>query len=347
VIGEQGDVNFQPKNPSLNLNQDSTISTFNLNDLLLIPIRLIWKNRIQIDTYAFLDCGASNNFIHDSFAKQHQIELIPKIKPVPVTLADGLPSSKGNITHCTANLELRIDDHRESISFEVTSIPNYSIILGIPWLRQHNPNINWTRSRITFNSPYCQMNCGIHQPTTISGCLDSFKPTPPPEKTTFLGFVSEETPENKSLPGKYKDFTDVFSKAGADILPNKRPHDCSIPLKDESISPPFRPLYNLSIKELKVLKEYIDEMKEKGFIRESKSPAGAPIFFTKKSDGSLRPCIDYRDLNSMTIKDRYPLPLISNLLDQLKTARIFTKIDLRSAYHLVRIKPGDEWKTAF
>ncbi len=86
---------------------------------------------------------------------------------------------------------------------------------------------------------------------------------------------------------------------------------------------------------------------QKGFIRPFTSPAGAAIFFVKKKDGTLRPCVDYRDLNALTIKNRYPLPLISELLDRLHQARYFIKIDLRGAYNLIRIKLGEEWKTAF
>ena len=84
-----------------------------------------------------------------------------------------------------------------------------------------------------------------------------------------------------------------------------------------------------------------------GFIRHSKSPTGAPIFFVKKKDGSLRLVVDYRGLNKVTIRNRYRLPLISSLLEQINGARLVTKIDLRGAYNLVRIRPGDEWKTAF
>ena len=86
---------------------------------------------------------------------------------------------------------------------------------------------------------------------------------------------------------------------------------------------------------------------EKGWIRPSKSPAGAPILFVPKKDGSMRMCIDYRGLNKITIKNRFPLPLISELLDRLSHAKIFSKLDLRDAYHRLRIKEGDEWKTAF
>ena len=93
--------------------------------------------------------------------------------------------------------------------------------------------------------------------------------------------------------------------------------------------------------------EYVESSLKAGLIRPSSSPAGAGFFFVGKKDGSLRPCIDYGPLNEITIKNRYPLPLMSSAFDQLQQAKIFTKLDLRNAYHLVRIRDGDEWKTGF
>ncbi len=95
------------------------------------------------------------------------------------------------------------------------------------------------------------------------------------------------------------------------------------------------------------MKLYIEEELAKGFIRPSTSPASAGFFFVKKKDGGLRPCIDYRSLNTITCKFRYPLPLIPTALEQLRRARYFTKLDLCCAYNLIRIREGDEWKTAF
>ncbi|KAI2665884.1 Transposon Tf2-6 polyprotein [Labeo rohita] len=92
---------------------------------------------------------------------------------------------------------------------------------------------------------------------------------------------------------------------------------------------------------------YIQEELAKGFIRPSTSPASAGFFFVKKKDGGLRPCIDYRPLNDITVKYRYPLPLVPPALEQLRTARFYTKLDLRSAYNIIRIREGDEWKMAF
>jgi hypothetical protein len=99
--------------------------------------------------------------------------------------------------------------------------------------------------------------------------------------------------------------------------------------------------------ELATLREYIDENLFKNFIWHSKSLAGVPILFVKKKDESLHMCVDYRGLNKVTKKNRYPLPLISGLLEQLRSAKIFIKIDLRGAYNLVQVKEGDEWKTTF
>jgi hypothetical protein len=91
----------------------------------------------------------------------------------------------------------------------------------------------------------------------------------------------------------------------------------------------------------------LKELLDLGLIRPSVSPWGAPIIFVKKKDGSLRLCIDYRDLNRATVKNRYPIPWIDDLFDQMKGATIFSKIDLRSGYHQLRIKEGDIPKTSF
>ena len=116
---------------------------------------------------------------------------------------------------------------------------------------------------------------------------------------------------------------------------------------DEGTVPPFGPIYSLSQEELAALRKFIDENLATGFIRPSRSPCEAPVLFIRKKDGSLRLCVDFRGLNQISKKDRYPLPLISDLLDAPRKARVYTKIDLRHMYHLVRITEGDEWKTAF
>eukprot|EP00833_Pecoramyces_ruminatium_P007661 jgi/Orpsp1_1/1181693/evm.model.c7180000078227.2 len=144
----------------------------------------------------------------------------------------------------------------------------------------------------------------------------------------------------------YKRLSEVFNERNCDVLPPHCEYDCEIRLKDNS-NLFYGPIYPLTEVERDELKKYIKENLEKGFIRKSTSPAGAPILFVKKKDGSLRLCVDYRKLNGMTIHNSYPLPLISELLDRVKGAKFFTKLDLKSAYNLVRIKEGEEYKTVF
>jgi len=129
-------------------------------------------------------------------------------------------------------------------------------------------------------------------------------------------------------------------------LPPHHDYDLKIDL-EEGTSPPLGTLYSLSPVELSALQTFIDKNLKTGFIHPTASSHAAPVLFVKKKDGSLRLCIDFRGLNKITKKDRYPLPLISDLLDSPSHAKIYSKIDLWHAYHLVRIAPGDEWKTAF
>lgn len=158
--------------------------------------------------------------------------------------------------------------------------------------------------------------------------------------------ASVDAPDLSGLPSTYHDFADVFSERSAYNLAPHREFDLKIETIDGAV-PPIGHVYSLSANELTALRKFLDENLKAGFIYPSTSSHGAPILFAKKKDGSLRLCVDYRGLNLITKKDRYPLPLISDLLDAPGKARIYTKLDLRHAYHLLRIAPGDEWKTAF
>ena len=155
------------------------------------------------------------------------------------------------------------------------------------------------------------------------------------------------TEDTSHIPSWLLDqFPDMFNTPRSKILPSHRQTDHAIDLLPDT-EPPFKRMYNLSPKELQTLDDFIAERLAKGHIRESTSSAGAPILFAPKKDGTLRLCIDYRGLNSITVKNRYPLPLISELLDRFNGAKVFSKIDLKDAYFRIRIKEGDEWKTAF
>ena len=149
------------------------------------------------------------------------------------------------------------------------------------------------------------------------------------------------------VPAKYLDFADVFSPdLTTKLLEHIEINTYAIDLK-EGKQPPYGSIHSLGPVELETLKIYIETNLANSFIRPSKSPAGAPILFDKKPDGSLCLCVDYWGLNNITIKNRYPLPLVGESLDRLGRAKRFTQLDLTSAYHRMRIKEGDEWKTAF
>ena len=148
------------------------------------------------------------------------------------------------------------------------------------------------------------------------------------------------------LPAEYTDFKELFEQPQTYQLPQYGRHDHKIPLQ-EGKDPACRKIYAMSTKESKVLKEYIAENLEKGIIRPSTSLTGFGVLFVPKKNGELRLCIDYRSLNNITIKDRHPFPLISEIQDRIRGAKIFTKIYIRDAYHQIRIAKGEEWKTAF
>jgi hypothetical protein len=142
-----------------------------------------------------------------------------------------------------------------------------------------------------------------------------------------------------------REFADVFPDELSGMPPD-REVEFVIELQPGT-APIFKRPYRMPLKELAELKTQLQELLDKGYIRPSSSPWGCPALFVKKKDGSLRLCVDYRPLNAVTIKNKYPLPRIDVLFDQLAGARVFSKIDLRSGYHQIKIRPCDIPKTAF
>ena len=297
-------------------------------------------------------------------------------------MADGNPSLAGPVTQ-KADLHLTIaDHHHETLSLHVTKLQTHAIILGIDWLHVHNPAINWRKHVVSFHDEYCNKHCfdqcssvlnlenlvsDLALENFVSGLAFDSNDSSLEELAMhqlFAEYCEKRVSENfdpschhvsvnnieevttPTLPSAYADFAPLFQDREPGTLPPNRPFDHAIPLEPDSTIP-FGPLYNLSEKELEALREYIDDNLKKGFIRRSESPAGAPVLFVPKKDGKLRLCVDYRALNKVTIKNRCPLPLISETLDRLRSARVFTKLDLKGAYNLVRVAKGDEWKTAF
>ena len=239
------------------------------------------------------------------------------------------------------------------------------IILGKPWLTRHNPIINWRTNYISIGDHHIQAtDDGTRGPIAINTVSAGqikrlFKKQKDMQVYIVAVRLLEDTPSERTikiaqhLPADqaaqlhavldhFKD--DVFSEPKG--LPPQRAADHRIDLVPGCI-PPSRSPYRLSQPELEELRRQLTKLIEEGWIRPSVSPFGAPILFVKKKNGDLRMCVDYRALNKITIKNKYPLPLISELLDRLSGAKYFTSLDLRSGYHQLRIVEEDIPKTAF
>ncbi|SPC63495.1 uncharacterized protein UHOD_11281 [Ustilago sp. UG-2017b] len=326
------------------------------------------------------DCPIVNtttNFIDSRFATLHSLPLTSKPLAETLLLADGkiqvIISKEVQLSCLVAEL------FPSDITFQVTDLGLCPIILGLPWLKGANPNIDWQSGNITTRSPpltplqrapsqlsstsppasldidvidaiafnkSLQSDCitwGTLYPSAIQSQHLLATTTTSSVATTTLAY---NTGLSDIIPPEYHQYLDVFSRVEADKLLPHHTYDHQIPL-EEGKSPPFGPIYSLSEHELKTLRGYLEENLAKGFISPSDSPAASPILFVKKKEGSLRLCVDYRGLNQITIRNRYPLPLIDELLDRLCEARFFTRIDLRGAYNLLHIAKGDKWKTAF
>uniref|UniRef100_A0A3P9IHF7 Reverse transcriptase n=1 Tax=Oryzias latipes TaxID=8090 RepID=A0A3P9IHF7_ORYLA len=297
-------------------------------DFLQIPVKLCHASE-TLELQALIDSGAEQNLIDHSIVSRLSLPTEALHSPVKAAGLGGQHLSI--ITHHTEPVLLvSSGNHREYTRFFVTRTPQNPVVLGFSWLQRHNPQFDWVRHRITGWSEFC-----------LTNCLQSAVPP-----VSFSPLSSPEEIDLSNVPSCYHDLRTVFSKARAGALPPHRPYDCSITLLDGAPLPKSR-LFNLSGPEKVAMENYIQEALSSGHIRPSSSPVGAGFFFVEKKDKTLRPCIDFRELNQITVKDKYSLPLISSVFDSIQEARIFTKLDLRNAYHLVRVKEGDEWKTAF
>ncbi|GKD33619.1 putative reverse transcriptase domain-containing protein, partial [Tanacetum coccineum] len=196
---------------------------------------------------------------------------------------------------------------------------SFDVVIGMDWLSKYHAKI------------LCDEK-GIHIP--ING-------------ETLIIQVMEKKSDEKKLEDilVVKKFPDVFPE---DLpgLPLVRQVEFQIDLIPGA-TPVARTPYRLAPSEMQELSNQLQELTDRGFIRPSTSPWGAPVLFVKKKDGSFRMCIDYRELNKLTIKNRYPLPRIDDLFDQLQGSSVYSKIDLRSGYHQLRVREEDIPKTAF
>ena len=269
------------------------------------------------------------------------------------------------VNYGTTELDINISDSDSKartmrVVFEVVD-QGEEVILGKDWLAKHNPVINWTSNHWRWRSDDSKIEIvsaeDFHEELYSNEVYSLFYrsdwPAPirvddaSPSQRYINAVEADAADENFPIPEYLADYADVFDDKAAAILPHHNKFDHAIDTVDGK-DPPYGPLYNLSQDELKVLRDYLEEATKQGWIRRSTSPAGAPILFVKKKNNAgLRLCVDYRGLNQITIKNRHPLPLISETLDRLQGSKIYTKLDLKDAYYRIRIKEGDEWKTAF
>ena len=291
-----------------------------------LPVTLEWAGRAK-KTSALLDSGAEESFLDATVAAQWGVPLVEVSKPIVASSLNG--QRLGRITKATRPLRMKISgNHQEEISLLIIDTPHSPVVLGHPWMAKHRPQVDWARHEILEWDASCSSRC----------LREAHPPVVTPQR--------EESPNLAKVPREYHDLGEVFCKSRATTLPPHRPYDCAIELQPGAVPPRGR-IFSLSRPERAAMEKYLAESLAAGIIRPSSSPAGAGFFFVGKKDGTLRPCIDYRGINAMTVRNRYPLPLMDSAFELLQGATVFTKLDLRNAYHLVRIREGDEWKTAF
>jgi len=169
------------------------------------------------------------------------------------------------------------------------------------------------------------------------------------DEALYVGRICPQQDPNQVLldkiPQYYENYHKLFLTATAEKLAEQRTCDHVIDLKPEA-EPPWGPIYPMSAYQLDILDKYLKGMLKQGKIVHSGSPAGAPILFVPKADGKLTLCVNYRNLNLLTIRNKYLQLLMGELKYRVAGAKIFTKLDLEDGYHLLRIREGDEWKTA-
>ncbi|GJR11535.1 putative reverse transcriptase domain-containing protein [Tanacetum coccineum] len=267
------------------------------------------------------DTGADRSFVSTAFSSQIDITPNALDHDYAVELADGRIVGVNTIIRgCTLNFL----DHPFNINLIPVEMGSFDVIFGMDWLSKYQAVIVCAEKivRIPYGNETLIIrgdgsNQGSETRLNIISCTRT-------QKYMLKGLFPED------LPG----------------LPPTRQVEFRIDLVPGA-APVARAPYRLAPSEMKELSEQLKELSDKGFIRPSSSPWGAPVLFVKKKDGSFRMCIDYRELNKLTVKNRYPLPRIDDLFDQLQGSSVYSKIDLRSGYHQLRVREEDIPKTAF
>ncbi|CAI7850205.1 unnamed protein product [Closterium sp. NIES-53] len=252
-------------------------------------------------------------------------------------------------------LLLQIGPLRWKPALPATNIKGLDVIFGRDLMKKFNPEITWVNrtANIKNNGRKISLPKWDDTGNITAETLARFEKDVKRTTAGFMAIVNEADngeKQTQELPPAVKKILEEFQDVLPDDLPNQQPpyrtHQHEI-VEEPGSKPTFRAPYRLSPTELADMKKQIEYLLEKRLIRPSTSPYGAPVLFTPKPDGSLRMCIDYRALNKQTIKNKYPIPRIDDLLDQLRGATVFSKLDLRSGYWQIRMADNSIHKTAF
>ncbi|GKA50864.1 putative reverse transcriptase domain-containing protein [Tanacetum coccineum] len=304
--------------------------------------------------YILFDTGADRSFVSTTFSSQIDITPSTLDHYYDVELADGRIIGLNTILKgCTLNFL----NHQFHINLMPVELGSFDAIIGMDWLAKYQAVIVCAEKIVRI--PWRNKTLIIHGDGSTQGnvtrlnIISCTKAQKYMEKgfPIFLAHITAKEVEDKSEKKRLEDvpivqdFPEVFPE---DLpgLPPTRQVEFQIDLVPGA-APVARAPYRLAPSEMKELSEQLKELSDKGFIRPSSSPWGAPVLFVKKKDGSFRMCIDYRELNKLTVKNRYPLPRIDDLFDQLQGSSVYSKIDLRSGYHQLRVREEDIPKTAF
>jgi hypothetical protein len=299
-----------------------------------------------------IDSGSTHNFLDSKLAAL--LGLMPKSEEViRVKVANGqeIVSSGRN-----DGVPLKLQGTQFHIDFFVLPLAGCDVVLGIHWLRILGP-ILWDFTALTMEFTYFGKKCllkGI-QPG-FNWCLQdpsTFKLSSQKSKGVLLhlisafadvGLASVTMVDSGPLADLLQKYAAVFQEPKQ--LPPPRQHDHSIPLLEGTQPVSARP-YRYPFYQKEEIEKIVKELLQAGVIRPSNSPFSSPVLLVRKADATWRMCMDYRSLNKVTIKDKFPIPVVDELLDELWGARVFSKLDLRSGYHQIRVVENDIPKTAF
>jgi hypothetical protein len=330
------------------------------NKSINAPVLLYTEER-RVESKALLDSGATECFIHPRWVEKQQLPKEPLKRPRKVRNVDGTTNRMGEITH-TVNLAVRHQSRTQLHQFLVADIGEDDLILGYPFFEAANPFIDWRKGSTNGNvllttcEEWVQAIPGWEEGDKIWEKRTAIKATATAAQQfaelamnegTGLAMNDGKKTWQELVPKQHHQHGQIFSEQASERHPGKRKWDHAIELKsDAPLSLDCR-VYPLAPQEKEEQKEFLQTNLRLQRIRCSKSPYASGFFFIKKKDGKLRPVQDYRQLNKWTIPNKYPLPLISELIHDLAGKKLFSKFDVRWGYNNVRIKEGDEWKAAF